>query len=137
MEESAPTSIDAPQKYDPQWQQIDHASAEHENHTAIDEHRPSSNAGPQINVNFDDFLQSQEMAQTSISLSQQRREERWIPSTSDGGDGSIGKSGHIMDTAYGRGPALDDIGEGSMALIWECFRCHDDGNRSCAETAAG
>ncbi|KAJ5102226.1 hypothetical protein NUU61_004448 [Penicillium alfredii] len=137
VEESAPTSIDAPQKYDPQWQQIDHASAELENHAAIDEHRPSSNAGPQINVNFDDFLQSQEMAQTSISLSQQRREERWIPSTSDGGGGSIGKSGHIMVTAYGRGPALDDIVEGSMALIWECFRCHDDGNRSCAETAAG
>lgn len=46
----------------------------------------------QLCVNFDQFLQSQEGAQASMTLSQQRREDRWIPSTGGGGGGSIGAS---------------------------------------------
>ncbi|GKZ19815.1 hypothetical protein AbraIFM66951_008872 [Aspergillus brasiliensis] len=41
-----------------------------------------------MNVNFDQFLQSQESAHYGISSSQQRREARWIPT--DAGGGSIG-----------------------------------------------
>ncbi|KAJ5953311.1 hypothetical protein N7454_000207 [Penicillium verhagenii] len=44
--------------------------------------------GPQLNVNFDQFLQSQGTHAASTS-SQQQREERWIPSTTEGGGGSI------------------------------------------------
>ncbi|KAJ5256919.1 hypothetical protein N7478_013023 [Penicillium angulare] len=44
---------------------------------------------PQLNVNFDQFLQSQGTHVTSTS-SQQQREERWIPATCEGGGGSIG-----------------------------------------------
>ncbi|OOQ88496.1 hypothetical protein PEBR_12392 [Penicillium brasilianum] len=43
-----------------------------------------------LGVNFDQFLQSQDTSQSAVTLSQQRREERWIPSTGDGGGGSIG-----------------------------------------------
>ncbi|GLA47756.1 hypothetical protein AnigIFM63604_002565 [Aspergillus niger] len=41
-----------------------------------------------MNVNFDQFLQSQESAHHVASSSQQRREARWIPA--DAGGGSIG-----------------------------------------------
>ncbi|KAJ5098020.1 hypothetical protein N7532_005021 [Penicillium argentinense] len=44
---------------------------------------------PQLGVNFDQFLQSQDQSQTAVTSSQLQREERWIPSTGDGG-GSIG-----------------------------------------------
>jgi hypothetical protein len=46
--------------------------------------------GNHLAVDFDAFLQSQETAPTGFSGSQQRREERWIPS--DAGAGSIGES---------------------------------------------
>lgn len=65
--------------------------AEPETTTAM--RRPSS-AGfpePQLNVNFDQFLQSQGTHAASTS-SQQQREERWIPSTTEGGGGSMGMS---------------------------------------------
>ncbi|EAW06716.1 uncharacterized protein ACLA_084110 [Aspergillus clavatus NRRL 1] len=52
-----------------------------------DEHQQSEN-GDHIGVDFDAFLQSQETAQNGLSASQQRREERWIPSNA--GAGSIG-----------------------------------------------
>ncbi|KAF9893294.1 hypothetical protein FE257_011724 [Aspergillus nanangensis] len=48
---------------------------------------PGTNNGP-IGVNFDQFLQSQEAVQARLSSSQQRREERWIPTTAEGA-GSI------------------------------------------------
>ncbi|KAJ9296467.1 hypothetical protein DTO271G3_5165 [Paecilomyces variotii] len=44
--------------------------------------------GSQLGVNFDDFLQSQPQMTTGLSSSQQRREERWIPTES--GNESIG-----------------------------------------------
>lgn len=55
----------------------------------------------EIDINFDDFLQSQSQSQPqaqevgqTVSPSQQRREERWIPSGSGitRGSGSIGKA---------------------------------------------
>lgn len=43
----------------------------------------------QLSVDFDQFLQSQDMPHASITASQQKREEMWIPPTGDGGE-SIG-----------------------------------------------
>ena len=42
-------------------------------------------------VNFDQFIQFQDTTQTQISSSQQRREERWIPSGRAEAGGSIGE----------------------------------------------
>lgn len=47
-------------------------------------------AEPDFGVNFDQFLQSQGASQSTVTLSQRRREERWIPSTADRGVESIG-----------------------------------------------
>jgi hypothetical protein len=59
---------------------------------------------PDLGVNFDQFLQSQDTSQSAVTLSQQRREERWIPSTGDGGGGSIGASKsqyrHFVTTGF-------------------------------------
>ena len=54
---------------------------------------------PQLNVNFDQFLQSQDGLQTASTSSQQQREERWIPSISQGGAGSIGMS-RLLDGCF-------------------------------------
>lgn len=55
---------------------------------------------PQLSVNFDQFLQSQDGAHGASSLSQQQREERWIPSTSEGGGGSTGaRENSVRDQA--------------------------------------
>ncbi|KAJ5120719.1 uncharacterized protein N7515_010107 [Penicillium bovifimosum] len=51
---------------------------------------PDESMFPQLSVNFDEFLQSQERSHTTATSSQQWREERWIPSTSEGGSGSVG-----------------------------------------------
>ncbi|KAJ5638510.1 hypothetical protein N7528_000900 [Penicillium herquei] len=65
----------------------------HDNPAEAETHYPierTANEGfpePQLNVNFDQFLQSQGTHAASTS-SQQQREERWIPSTESGG--SIG-----------------------------------------------
>ncbi|KAJ5083472.1 hypothetical protein N7456_012899 [Penicillium angulare] len=56
---------------------------------------------PQLNVNFDQFLQSQGTHVTSTS-SQQQREERWIPATYEGGGGSIGGIMTEIGLAQGR-----------------------------------
>ena len=57
-------------------------------------------AEPDLGVNFDQFLQSQDTSQSAVTLSQQRREERWIPSTVGGGGGSIG----VFESWHGRVP---------------------------------
>ncbi|KAJ5760285.1 hypothetical protein N7520_007441 [Penicillium odoratum] len=67
-------------------QHYDYAAAQETyptEHTATE-----SFPGPQLNVNFDQFLQSQGTHGESTS-SQQQREERWIPSANEGGGGSI------------------------------------------------
>ena len=49
-------------------------------------------AEAQLSVNFDQYIPSEEGAHPAITLSQQQREERLIPSTSEGGGGSLGAS---------------------------------------------
>ncbi|KAJ5783084.1 hypothetical protein N7457_004858 [Penicillium paradoxum] len=53
-------------------------------------HATEESMFPQLNVNFDEFLQSQERGHAMISSSQQRLEDKWIPSASEGGSGSVG-----------------------------------------------
>lgn len=87
------TSIDPLQDHNaPAHQHHEHAAIQQDNHPI--EHTTTCNANtePQLSVNFDQFLQSQEASHTGFTSSQQRREERWIPSTSEGGGGSIGAS---------------------------------------------
>ncbi|KAL4921452.1 hypothetical protein BDW62DRAFT_129195 [Aspergillus aurantiobrunneus] len=50
-----------------------------------------SNHDSHMGVNFDEFLQSQDAPQRTLSSSQQRREERWIPVT-----GRVGSMGNMM-----------------------------------------
>lgn len=70
---------------------------QHHNHLAQQETYPTEHTvtegfpGPQLNVNFDQFLQSQG-THTGSTSSQQQREERWIPSTKEGAGGSISAS---------------------------------------------
>ncbi|KAJ6024170.1 hypothetical protein N7540_004967 [Penicillium herquei] len=63
--------------------------AEAETHYPIERTTNEGFPEPQLNVNFDQFLQSQGTHAASTS-SQQQREERWIPSTGESGGGSIG-----------------------------------------------
>lgn len=94
MEDDASASTDLPQRA--QSSQFSH---QHQlEQTSIPQHLTPSDTkqstrniiiGPDLGVNFDSFLQSQETPRQSAS--QQRREERWIPSTSEGEcGGSIG-----------------------------------------------
>ncbi|KAJ6133926.1 hypothetical protein N7523_000248 [Penicillium sp. IBT 18751x] len=62
--------------------------ADQQTHYPIEPHDASAEL--QLNVNFDQFLQSQENHHANLNSSQQRREERWIPSIGEGGGGSIG-----------------------------------------------
>lgn len=72
-------------------------TAQHYVHPAQQETRPIEHTvtegfpGPQLNVNFDQFLQSQE-THTGSTSSQRQREERWIPSTNEDGSGSMSAS---------------------------------------------
>lgn len=89
LEDEVSPSIDQPQGPDsPVPGHIVDRQTNHPKHT------PAQNVCTdiQLAVNFDQFLQSQEGAQPPMTSSQQRREERWIPSTADGGGGSIGAS---------------------------------------------
>ncbi|KAJ5418276.1 uncharacterized protein N7487_001826 [Penicillium crustosum] len=88
-----PTSGNPPHSSEPALQQeYQHVPAEQTTHNAVYKHGPAPDESmfPQLNVNFDEFLQSQEQAHSILSSSQQRREDRWIPSTSEGGSGSVG-----------------------------------------------
>jgi hypothetical protein len=72
-------------------QEYQHAPAKQTTHNAVYEHGPAPDESTcsQLNVNFDEFLQSQERGHSMLSSSQQRLEDKWIPSTS-GGSGSVG-----------------------------------------------
>ena len=73
-------------------QEYQHAPTKDTIHNAIYEHGPAPDGIiPELNVNFDEFLQSQEKGNSLLSSSQQRREDKWIPST-EGGSGSVGKT---------------------------------------------
>ncbi|CAI7657650.1 unnamed protein product [Penicillium discolor] len=88
-----PTSGNPPHLFEPALQrEYQHAPAEQTTHNAVYQHghAPDESMSPQLNINFDEFLQSQEKGHSILSSSQQRREDRWIPSTSEGGSGSVG-----------------------------------------------
>lgn len=50
-----------------------------------------------LDINFDHFIQSEKAVPAQLSSSQQRREERWIPSGDAGG--SIGESDIHSDSS--------------------------------------
>lgn len=54
---------------------------------------PDDAPEPALSVNFDQFLQSQDGQHAQPTSSQHQREERWIPSATDAGGGSIGAYG--------------------------------------------
>ncbi|OQD62167.1 hypothetical protein PENPOL_c013G09657 [Penicillium polonicum] len=88
-----PTSVNPPHPSEIALQQeYQHAPAEQTTHNAVYECGPAPDESifPQLNVNFDEFIQSQGKGHSMLSSSQQRREDRWIPSTSEGGSGSVG-----------------------------------------------
>ncbi|KAJ5479785.1 hypothetical protein N7530_005294 [Penicillium desertorum] len=88
-----PTSVNPLHPSEPALQQeYQHAPAKQTTHNAMYERgsAPDESMFPQLNVNFDEFLQSQERGHSMLSSSQQRREDKWIPSTSEGGSGSVG-----------------------------------------------
>jgi hypothetical protein len=91
IEEDISTSIDPLQGHDLLVQQQHDHGADQQSHYPIE--RQDASTEPQLSVNFDQFLQSQEAPHASLNSSQQRREERWIPSTGEGGGGSIGACG--------------------------------------------
>lgn len=100
-EDEPPVEDDVPIPIDPQ-PHSDHPLEHHHSNAELQINHPmehttqNSTTGPELDVNFDSFLQSQEVPQAGLTLSQQLREERWIPSTSEGGAGSIGASNQAM-----------------------------------------
>ncbi|KAJ5265585.1 hypothetical protein N7524_006603 [Penicillium chrysogenum] len=91
--EEVPTSVNPLHPSEPALQQeYQHAPAKQTTHNAVYEHgsAPDESMFPPLNVNFDEFIQSQERSHSMLSPSQQRREDKWIPSTSEGGSGSVG-----------------------------------------------
>jgi hypothetical protein len=91
--EDLPSSVDPLQASEPAVQQQNgDIPAKHTVHNAVTEapSAPDESMFPQFNVNFDEFLQSQDRNHAMLSSSQQRRKEKWIPSNSEGGSGSVG-----------------------------------------------
>lgn len=119
IEEDILTSIDPLQGHESPIQQHYNLGANHQEHYPI-EHQDVSTE-PQLSVNFDQFLQSQEGQHTTLNSSQQRREERWIPSTGEGGVGSIGACGQHVSvfklTRLGTGAMMTEIGLAQQRLF--------------------
>lgn len=86
-EDEIPTTADKIEAHEPprHLDARDHPANQHT--TNVVEHIDPPE--PQLGVDFDQFLQSQDISQTAITYSQQKREERWIPSTANGGE-SVG-----------------------------------------------
>ncbi|KAJ5672057.1 hypothetical protein N7507_001184 [Penicillium longicatenatum] len=94
-------------------------TAQHHDRPAQQETRPIEHTvtegfpGPQLNVNFDQFLQSQETHAGSTS-SQRQREERWIPSTNEDGSGTM--SAMMTEIGLAQGRLFDDASSGAQRL---------------------
>ncbi|KAF3384265.1 hypothetical protein F1880_002994 [Penicillium rolfsii] len=90
----ASASIDLHQGHESSKQQLPDNSVHYDSKQQaiypIEHPAQEVSTGSDLGINFDQFLQSQDMSQSAVTLSQQRREERWIPSTGDGGGESIG-----------------------------------------------
>ncbi|KAJ5584957.1 uncharacterized protein N7459_004757 [Penicillium hispanicum] len=91
VEDGIPTSIDPPQgRESPMHQPDEPHPADQQADYPIEQTATQDAAGAQLSVNFDQYLQSQEEMHPMVTSSQQQREQRWIPSTNEGGGGSIG-----------------------------------------------
>ncbi|KAJ5313407.1 uncharacterized protein N7443_000291 [Penicillium atrosanguineum] len=119
VEEEASTSIDPPQGLESFIQGHHDPGADQQTHYPIEHHDASAEL--QLNVNFDQFLQSQENHRANLNSSQQRREERWIPSTGEGGGGSIGacsQQASVLElTHLGTGAMMTEIGLAQQRLF--------------------
>ncbi|KAJ6051427.1 uncharacterized protein N7446_006059 [Penicillium canescens] len=108
--EDLPSSVDPLQAPEPAVQQPQYRDvpAKHAAHNAVNEapSAPDESMFPQFNVNFDEFLQSQDRSHALLSSSQLRREEKWIPSNSEGGSGSVG--GMMAEIGLAQRRLLDD-----------------------------
>lgn len=92
MEDAIPTSVDPRHPPESAPQQHHDLNVEYHLNYPMEHTAQDSRAEPHLNVNFDSFLQSQGSSHAPVTLSQQHREERWIPSTGEGGGGSMGAS---------------------------------------------
>ncbi|KAJ5525271.1 hypothetical protein N7494_011921 [Penicillium frequentans] len=112
IEDDFPVSPDPLQDPEP-------PTAQHHDHIAQQETYPNEHTttegfpGPQLNVNFDQFLQSQG-THTGSTASQQQREERWIPSTNEGGGGSI--SAMMTEIGLAQERLFDDASSGAQRV---------------------
>ncbi|KAJ5371305.1 uncharacterized protein N7496_007397 [Penicillium cataractarum] len=107
----APASIETLQDHEcPKQQLLDnlghHVDEQQANYPIEQQAAEEVGTEPDLGVNFDQFLQSQDMSQSATTLSQQRREERWIPSTGQVGGGSIGAM--MTEIGHAQRRLLDD-----------------------------
>ncbi|KAJ5813024.1 hypothetical protein N7447_010047 [Penicillium robsamsonii] len=111
------TSVDPVHPSELALQEYQHSPAKERTHNAVYEHGPAPDETTfsQLNVNFDEFIQSPERGHSMLSSSQQRREDRWIPSTSEGGSGSVGAMMTEIGIAQRR--LLDDDHSSASLLL--------------------
>ncbi|KXG52744.1 uncharacterized protein PGRI_080000 [Penicillium griseofulvum] len=111
-----PAPVNPVHPSEPALQEYQHAPAKQTTHNAVYEHGPAPDESTcsQLNVNFDEFLQSQERGHSMLSSSQQRLEDKWIPSTS-GGSGSVGAMMTEIGIAQRR--LLDDDPSSASLLL--------------------
>ncbi|KAJ5200631.1 hypothetical protein N7491_008563 [Penicillium cf. griseofulvum] len=112
-----PAPVNPVHPSEPALQEYQHSPAKQTTHNAVYEHGPAPDESTlsQLNVNFDEFLQSQERGHSMLSSSQQRLEDKWIPSTSEGGSGSVGAMMTEIGIAQRR--LLDDDPSSASLLL--------------------
>ncbi|KAJ5497408.1 hypothetical protein N7463_009395 [Penicillium fimorum] len=112
-----PTSVGPVHPSEPALQEYQHSPAKETTHNAVYEHgfALDETTFSQLNVNFDEFIQSPERGLSMLSSSQQRREDKWIPSTSEGGSGSVGAMMTEIGIAQRR--LLDDDPSSASLLL--------------------
>jgi hypothetical protein len=119
VEEEAPACVDLPGAHDSLIQPHHGDGADDQTHYPMEHHDASAEL--QLNVNFDQFLQSQDSQHAILNSSQLRREEKWIPSTGEGGGGSIGACSQQASlfklTHIGTGAMMTEIGLAQQRLF--------------------
>lgn len=119
VEEEAPACVDLPGVHELLIQPHHGDGADDQTHYPIEHHDASAEL--QLNVNFDQFLQSQDNHHATLNSSQLRREEKWIPSTGEGGGGSIGACSQQVSlfklTHIGTGAMMTEIGLAQQRLF--------------------
>lgn len=130
IEDEGPTSI-APvqdQEPPPNHEPRDHPA---DQHTATQVSEQVYAPEYQLSVDFDQYLQSQDMSHASITASQQKREEMWIPPTGDGGE-SIGTLVHSYVPIATRREPIIHLGGRVFQTYAHRHRGNDDRNWSSA-----